>query len=312
MTCFSPMRGFRNRAYDPEKKCYGITFNATKALNPDAPIIMPCGYCIGCKVAKSNDWGIRASHEASLYEFEGNGSAFLTLTFDDEHLPADNSVRKRTIVAFIKRLRKLLPKGVRIRFIDCGEYGERKGRAHYHAIVFNWRFPDRKWSDQSNGFALYESELLNQAWPYGRARLGDVTFATGKYVASYTMKKVRGSRNNPKPYIRPHSVTGELHEVEREFALMSRGNKDGGGIGHDWFMKFKSDVYPCGFVVINGRRMRLPQFYVDKLSPAEQEVIKRQRKAYAKGNPQDQTPDRLRTREECLRRKLSEKERWMF
>ena len=90
--------------------------------------LVPCGQCIGCRLKRSRDWAIRCVHEASLYKH----NCFITLTFDDLHLPANRSISKRDLQLFMKRLRKRF-KGFEsvmddngniyypIRFFGCGE-----------------------------------------------------------------------------------------------------------------------------------------------------------------------------------------------
>lgn len=50
-------------------------------------------------------------------------TSFVTLTYDEEHLPPDGSLRKRDLQLYLKRLRRRLP----FRFFAAGEYGERGG-----------------------------------------------------------------------------------------------------------------------------------------------------------------------------------------
>ena len=66
-------------------------------------------------------------HEASMHMF----NSFVTLTYDDDHLPEYNSLNYKHFQDFMKRLRKS-HNGVR--FYMCGEYGEDFSRPHYHAL----------------------------------------------------------------------------------------------------------------------------------------------------------------------------------
>ena len=78
-------------------------------------------------------------HEASLHE----RNCFLTLTFDDLHLPASGSVNVRDVQLFLKRFRKALTyRNMKIRFFACGEYGDKNLRPHYHLIIFGYDFAD--------------------------------------------------------------------------------------------------------------------------------------------------------------------------
>ena len=66
---------------------------------------------------------------------------FVTLTYDDDHLPEYNSLNYKHFQDFMKRLRK---SHSGVRFYMCGEYGEDFSRPHYHALLFNCFFSDRK------------------------------------------------------------------------------------------------------------------------------------------------------------------------
>ena len=65
-------------------------------------IPLPCGKCLACKLSKAREWAVRCVLEASMYE----ENCFVTLTYDDEHLPTDHLVSRKAIQDFIKRLRK--------------------------------------------------------------------------------------------------------------------------------------------------------------------------------------------------------------
>ena len=66
---------------------------------------------------------------------------FITFTFADPFLPKDLSVSVEFHQKFMKRLRKEF--GNDIRFMMCGEYGERFGRPHYHYCLFNIDLSDK-------------------------------------------------------------------------------------------------------------------------------------------------------------------------
>lgn len=82
-------------------------------------MVLPCGKCKGCKMAHSREWAFRLLCELDTYQGQG---IFLTLTYDDLHLPKDLSLHKEDLQNFFKRLRKALP-GVKIKYYACGEYG---------------------------------------------------------------------------------------------------------------------------------------------------------------------------------------------
>ena len=62
-----------------------------------------------------------------------DASCFFTLTYDDENVPADYSVKLSDWQKFIRRTRKRIGlKG--LRFAGGGEYGELGLRPHYHGL----------------------------------------------------------------------------------------------------------------------------------------------------------------------------------
>lgn len=285
MACDHPLKGYRS-GVDPSTGKPGITFNPLKALNSTNPMTIPCGRCMGCRLERTRQWAIRMSHEAQLYDL----NSFITLTYDDEHLPADYGVHLRHWQLFNYRLRKsLYPK--KIRFYACGEYGEQTLRPHYHAIIFNHSFtPKTLWS-KNRGHPLYTSPQLSKLWAYGQSTFGSVTFDSAAYVAAYVTKKITGEPAVAH-YTRVHPLSGKIHQVSPEFAVMSRRP----GLGQGWLAKFKSDVYPSDEVIINGRPMNPPRAYDKTLTEEELEQLKRDRKRKGLRFKPDQLPHRLKAR----------------
>ena len=88
-------------------------------------------------VSQSRYLAVRCMHEASMHMF----NSFVTLTYDDNHLPEYNSLNYKHFQDFMKRLRK---SNNGVRFYMCGEYGEDFSRPHYHALLFNCFFLTEK------------------------------------------------------------------------------------------------------------------------------------------------------------------------
>lgn len=196
-------------------------------------------------------------HEASLHE----RNCFITLTYDDEHLPANRSLDVREFQLFMKRLRKAYGPGVR--FYHCGEYGEKLGRPHFHALLFNHDFDDRVHFKTVNGHRYYVSRELAGIWGKGHCIVGDVTFESAAYVARYVMKKVTGEQ-----------AAEHYGGLKPEYTTMSRRP----GIAAGWLDKFRSDVYPDDFVLVRGKKVKPPRFY-DNLLDSEDPALFAQLKA---------------------------------
>lgn len=215
-------------------------------------------------------------HEARYYD----ESAFLTLTYSDEHLPPGGSLDLPAYQRFLKRLRaRSAP--LRLRHFGCGEYGGQLGRPHYHIIVLGRSFREsrQRWR-RSNGEQLYVSDEVRSLWPYGDSYIGSVTLQSAGYVARYCVKKVNGA------------AAAEHYQGRRpEFMTCSKG------IGQRWFDSYASDVFPDDFVVMSGKRMRVPRYYDKQLPEDELELVKQRRLERALKHQDNNTPERLAVRE---------------
>jgi len=89
-----------------------------------------CGQCIHCRANRRREWVLRILLELEKHEF----NTFLTLTYDDVHLPGDQSLQPKHLTDFFKRLRKKVE--YPIRYYAVGEYGEETERPHYHIALF--------------------------------------------------------------------------------------------------------------------------------------------------------------------------------
>lgn len=285
MPCFHPLKGWRSKNANESGK-RSIVFNRRDGFE-DLEVEIPCGQCIGCRLERSRQWAIRCVHEASLYE----DNCFITLTYDDAHLPADGSLNLSHFQKFMKRLRKRY--GANIRFFHCGEYGEKYSRPHYHACLFNFDFPDKILWSVRNGFRLYTSESLSVLWPFGYGVIGDVTFESAAYVARYIMKKITGD-----------AAADHYNGLRPEYTTMSRRP----GIGKGWYEKYQDDLFPHDRCVINGKEVNIPKFYRTQLEVEEPTLSRKLlalRKAAASEHTVDSSLRRLRDREQVTQARLT-------
>ena len=252
------------------------------------PVMVPCGQCIGCKLEKSRQWAVRIMHEEQLHD----ESCFLTLTYNDENLPANGSLVKEHFQKFMKRLRKAYD-DKSIRYFHCGEYGDQLQRPHYHACLFGIDFPDKRLLSLNRGNHLYESPRLTKIWGHGHCSIGTLTFESAAYVARYVCKKITGPG-------------AEEYYGDRipPYVTMSRRP----AIGREWLDKFLNDVYIGDQVITReGRKCKPPKYYdklLEDMSPERFKFIKRDREARAKKREEDNTLDRLAIREELQLIKL--------
>lgn len=197
MTCFNPKPAkwhytkLINEKTGEIYKAKQLNFLKINEITDKTPekeniLMIPCGKCQGCIIDKANEWATRAMLEAQNWP----KNSFLTLTYDNDHIPANRTLVKADLQKFWKRLRKT---GENIRYMACGEYGPRTLRPHYHAIVYNYWPDDAKiYKDNIVGDKLYTSEKLNKIWSKGYVIVGNVTYESAAYVARYVFKKAYG------------------------------------------------------------------------------------------------------------------------
>ena len=289
MACYRPLQAWRT-------KDGGITLTPRKASGE--PLKVPCGRCIGCTLAKSRDWAIRCVHEASLHK----DNIFITLTYNDDHLPENASLVPDHFTLFMKRFRKSIEPR-QIRFYMCGEYGENFGRPHYHAIIFGYAFPDAVAHQTVRGLTTYVSEQLSELWGMGFCTIGAVTYESAAYCARYVLKKQYGQQSRDH-YTSVDKETGEIRHRLPEYARMSRGT----GLGKDWILKYLEDTYPADHVIHRGREVRVPPYY-DRVLAKERgdealATVKAGRVAKAIAHEENNSRSRLKVREKVQKHKL--------
>lgn len=235
---------------------------------------LPCGQCVGCRLERSRQWAMRCVHEASLYE----DNCFITLTYNNKNLPNGSTLVLEDFQLFMKRLRKKYPTPKPgIRFYHCGEYGEETSRPHYHALLFNFDFPDKILYKSQESQRTYTSEILDKLWKKGNCLIGSVTFESAAYCARYVLKKITNKKTRVdktgKTWV---SAADHYHGRKPEYTTMSRRP----GIGKEWFDKYSAEVYPDDEIIVRGKQMRPPQFYdriLEKMSPEIHSEIKKMR-----------------------------------
>lgn len=287
MTCYAPLTGYRSAQVNDSGK-RGIVF-ARGASFAGLPMKLPCGQCVGCRLKKAREWAVRCLHEVQMADV----STFLTLTYDDDHLPPGGTLVKRDVQLFMKRLRKA--KKERIRFYAGGEYGDNFQRPHYHLLLFGCDFGDKRVRSKSaRGDVLYSSKECAELWPMGFNTIGAVTPESAMYVARYCMKKVTGEAAQEHYLVQTED--GELISREPEFALMSRRP----GLGSEWFDKFGRHSFRHDSVIMGGREIKPPRYYevlLDRLDNNAMARVKRDRLLGRKVDVVENGPDRLRVRE---------------
>lgn len=209
-------------------------------------LMVPCGKCIGCRILLTAEWTERIKSEIDLRQDKLN-NWFITLTYDDEHLPVDGKLKKIDLLNFLRRLKyeysKISGRDVcdkenkKFAYYAVGEYGDRTQRPHFHIILIGFPLVIRRSPGMRKGFL---SEEISSLWSYGHHLVGGVSTKSINYVTGYVRKKAKG-----------------LHSfgASESFAVFSRG------IGriyfeekwHELLRRVKGEVY--------GDRKIIPRYY---------------------------------------------------
>ncbi|ALS03801.1 VP4 [Gokushovirus WZ-2015a] len=224
-----------------------------------------CGKCRWCLIRRSAHWAVRCLYETYMHE----KSCFLTLTYDEVHLPSDRQLVIRHVQLFLKRLRKYLSQRAlpRIRFFGCGEYGAKNYRPHYHLMIFGYDFGISSIPFNVRSVKNYPSwvdnPIVSKLWPYGFHLIGEATYQSARYVAAYIFGKLK-NKAEKKDFV----VKEYVHSSRRP------------GVGIPWLEKNWRDVYPLDCVTFPSdnhtvKQLPPPRAFDKWLSLNQPEVFKK-------------------------------------
>jgi hypothetical protein len=218
--------------YSKNMKCVRMA----KTRNSKGWLDYPCGSCNACRITRRQEWTFRIMLEMRSHYYNW----FVTLTYRDEDLPEGGTLVKEHVQLWMKKIRN--HSGAGIRFFAVGEYGDKKGRPHYHVLIFTNDDLEVKYGRTGKSVGVIDS-VYHRCWEYGDivdvcCLLGTGDFRkVAQYVAGYVVKKYNGNQLCEKD----NEKKGKYHcgkciackikngEIYKEFSLMSR--KPGIGCG---------------------------------------------------------------------------------
>lgn len=211
-----------------------INFSKKNYNNEMVAFQVPCGKCIECRLEYARTWAVRAMHEATMHR----SNIFLTLTFNDDTI-GENKLNYSEFQLFMKKLRNHYGHQ-KLSYIVAGEYGDKTGRKHYHAIIFGIHPTDgvmlRK---DKNEHIIYKSPEIEKLWSHGLTEYGSVTFESCSYVARYCLKKRGVKESDP------------IFKTSRHSA-----------IGKTWLEKNWKDIFNTGICITrDGFHVKIPRYY---------------------------------------------------
>lgn len=199
---------------------------------------VPCGRCPECLKRRASMWSFRLKKE----EERSISGHFVTLTYDNDHLPLSKNgfktLVKKDLQKFFKRLRHYhghkSNEPYPIKYYACGEYGSNFKRPHYHIILFN----------------ATEKHILD-AWTFGHVDVGTISGAS----IGYTLKYVNKGKFRP------------LHQNDDrqpEFALMSK-RMGANYLSRNVVAFHKRNLDKAYITLEDGIRIPIPRYYKDKM-----------------------------------------------
>lgn len=151
----------------------------------EAPLYLPdgkiaaCRKCWQCIDVYKSDWAGRCIAESKVSE----DSYAVTLTYRENE---DNEIRAALLTYIdVQRALKAAHKKQRIRYLVAGEYGDLKGRSHWHALLFwNERYAARPRAEQ------LEDRIIHEIWDHGTTFWEKPNYRNTRYVTEYMQKRM--------------------------------------------------------------------------------------------------------------------------
>jgi len=208
-------------------------------------ISIPCGKCARCLERRKMEWGFRMG-----IELEASKTAyFVTLTYDQENVPYNRygikTLKPKNLTNFFKRLRQNQRRGEttiehltnglrntdRIKYYAAGEYGEQRGRPHYHAIIFNTAI-----------------KYVESSWQLGGVHVVKANEMTIAYVMKYLDK--HKDKKQDKRKVPEYNVMSE--EIGMDYVYKMR----------EWHKRNIEILYVTSK---KGIRVPMPKYYREKI-----------------------------------------------
>lgn len=151
-TFFSRYKVHPERSFSPDTLFDSYHFISDDGVCYPFFIIVPCGKCTICSYTRLSDISARCELETFTHK---SNPLFVTLTYDNDHLPSDGNVSLDDIQKFLKLLRininrffatqytddngkvKYRDAKISLRYLYSSEYAPKNKRPHFHLLLWN-------------------------------------------------------------------------------------------------------------------------------------------------------------------------------
>lgn len=171
-----------------------LDFKIKDSFNRYRMIKVPCGHCLNCLIKKQTQIEFLAKKELLETYKNGKSASFVTLTYDDNHLPLNEegfyTLKRKDVQDFLKRMRRNMEyhkRKVDFKILYCGEYGDgshsttKTGistcRPHYHLVFIGLGPQEVKY---------YTRKL----WRFGLCDIGPLGAGGIRYLCKYMTKAI--------------------------------------------------------------------------------------------------------------------------
>lgn len=215
-----------------------------------------CRHCLNCMIKRTMQIEFLTNKELNTVYRSGRSAAFVTLTYDDNHLPYNENgfltLRRDHIRNWFKNIRRQMDyynEKISFKVLYCGEYGDgshsssRSGasthRPHYH-VVFLGLGPEQV------------KKYTRKLWKFGLCDIGPLSSGGVRYLCKYMTKSM------PDKDIKN---LREIAKVENPFFFHSIG------IGKQWIMENLDKIVEDEFTFnLFGKKQLYPSYIMKYVS----------------------------------------------
>lgn len=151
---------------------------------------VPCRNCWQCDRNRVNDLVGRAIAET----YTCSDVWTVTLTYRDD-VPNAAVLVYQDIINLFKRMRSA---GIKFRYMVAGEYGSKKGRAHWHCVLFFYENAPKhvlEFEREDDTQVVADTRINWRYWPHGFTYWQKPDYGTYSYILKYVLKEYRTDGN---------------------------------------------------------------------------------------------------------------------